>query len=124
MKPLMLVVACAALGTLAMACGGGTRPFEQPPAHVDRALGRAAIEGYGCAGCHNIPGVTPKGNVGPPLEGFARHAYVAGVLPNTVDNVARWVADPRGVAPSTAMPNLGVTPEHAQAIAAYLATLK
>ncbi|MGH7618742.1 MAG: c-type cytochrome, partial [Gemmatimonadaceae bacterium] len=65
-----------------------------------------------------------RGEVGPPLDGVARRAIIGGVLPNTPDNMMRWIEDPPAVAPNTAMPNLGVAPQSARDIVAYLYTLK
>jgi cytochrome c1 len=62
--------------------------------------------------------------VGPPLAGVASRAYIAGVLPNTPENMMVWVRDPQGVDSLTAMPNTGVTASDARDIAAYLYTLR
>jgi cytochrome c2 len=80
---------------------------------------------YGCASCHDIPGVTgAHGLVGPPLGGIARRSYIAGVLTNDAKHMVRWIRDPRGVDSLTAMPNTGVTENDARDIAAYLYTLR
>jgi cytochrome c len=63
-------------------------------------------------------------SVGPPLAGFGGRAYIAGVLPNTPENLLRWIQDPPGVDSLTAMPNLGVTSRDAVDIAEYLYTLQ
>jgi cytochrome c1 len=62
--------------------------------------------------------------VGPPLTQFGLRAYIAGQLPNQPDNLLRWLQDPQGVEPGTAMPNLGVGPAAARDMAAYLYTLR
>jgi cytochrome c1 len=62
--------------------------------------------------------------VGPPLTMFAHRAYIAGQLPNQPENLVRWIQDPQGVEPGTAMPDLGVTPAVARDMAAYLYTLR
>ena len=87
--------------------------------------GRAVIPHYGCPACHTIPGV-PGANakVGPPLAGIIGRAYVGGVLPNTPENLMRWIQNPPAVDPLTAMPNVGVTQADARDIAAYLYTLR
>lgn len=83
--------------------------------------GRAALQRYGCVACHTIPGLPSYGaNVGPPLTSLAQRAYLAGVLPNTADNLVRWLRDPPRVDARTVMPALGVTPADAADIAAYL----
>ena len=87
--------------------------------------GKAAINKYGCGSCHTIPGVRgASALVGPNLDQVASRMYIAGVLPNTPDNMIRWVQHPRDVDPLTAMPNLGVTDGDARDIAGYLYTLK
>ena len=82
---------------------------------------RELLRQYGCPACHVIPGPTgPEGATGPPLVAMAEQVYVAGVLPNTPEALARFIADPQAVDPLSAMPDLGVTPDEAAAIAAYL----
>jgi cytochrome c1 len=72
-----------------------------------------------------IPGIKgADGLVGPPLILFARRTYVAGELPNTPDNLIRWIRDPPAVEPRTAMPALGLTEQQARDVAAYLYTLR
>ena len=98
---------------------------KPPPTEGSPDLGKEAIPKYGCGSCHTIPGI--KGAdalVGPPLVQFSKRAFIAGQLANTEQNLARWIRDPQGVEPGTAMPNLGVTTEDARNIAAYLETLQ
>lgn len=90
---------------------------------VDR--GRVALHQYACPTCHEIPGIVGADNaVGPSLEGLATRGYLAGVLPNTPDNLVAWLRDPPKVVPGTAMPALGVTERDARDMVAYLATLR
>src|SRR4051812_49992898 len=50
----------------------------------DPARGQGLMRHYGCAGCHEIPGVHgADGRVGPSLDHVAGRLYIAGVLPNT-----------------------------------------
>jgi cytochrome c2 len=91
----------------------------------DPARGRVAIRHYGCPSCHTIPGVPGAyGLVGPPLGGIANRVYIAGMLPNTPDNMIRWIQAPQEVHEHTAMPNMGMTEAEARDIAGYLYTLK
>ena len=79
------------------------------------------MRAYGCGACHRIPGVAgANGNVGPSLERLGSRVYLAGFLPNTPDNLARWIREPQQIARATAMPDLGVTAADAQQMAAYL----
>jgi mono/diheme cytochrome c family protein len=92
---------------------------------TDPDRGRTALHQYACVACHEIPGaVGPKARVGPPLAGIASRRMLGGVLPNTPENMVRWLRAPQSIDPPTAMPDLGVTERDARDIAAYLATLK
>lgn len=72
-----------------------------------------------------IPGVhDARGKVGPPLLFFSERTMIAGELPNTPPNLTRWIQHPKQVEPNTAMPDLGVTQDEANDIAAYLYTLR
>nr|WP_244610445.1 c-type cytochrome [Microvirga pakistanensis] len=80
---------------------------------------------YGCAGCHTIPGISrANGLVGPRLNSISRRVYVAGMLPNSPDNLIRWIANPRDVNPRTAMPVTGISTGEARDVAAYLYSLR
>jgi cytochrome c len=96
------------------------------PADLGNAeRGREAIAGFGCGACHQIPGIRgARGRVGPPLTSFATRSYIAGQLVNSPDNLISWIVDPQKVEPGTAMPNLGVIPQVARDMAAYLYTLQ
>ncbi len=91
----------------------------------DPERGALLIQGYGCGTCHTIPEI-PQANatVGPPLTAMARQGYIAGVLPNTPEDLVRWLQDPQEVDPRTAMPDVGVTEADARDIAAYLYSLE
>ncbi len=94
---------------------------------VDRPntrTGALALRMYGCHACHAIPGVTgSQPQVGPPLAGFASRQLIAGRVDNTRENLVAWIRHPQRIDPKSAMPDLGVTPEHAEEMAAYLLTL-
>lgn len=90
----------------------------------DPERGKLALSQYACTTCHVIPGVVgPDARVGPSLEQMAVRNYIGGVVPNTSENMVRWILDPQEVDPLTAMPDMGVTPDDARDIAAYLDTL-
>lgn len=65
-----------------------------------------------------------KGNSGPPLAGVGRRVYLAGVLPNSPENMVRWIRAPQQFEPRTAMPDLQVGEAHARDMAAYLQELE
>ena len=100
--------------TMAKAMAGG-----------DPERGEAAIQSYGCASCHTIPGIRgANALVGPPLTQMGGRMYIGGVLQNTPANLIRWIQDPPAVDDKTAMPNLHVTQSDARDIATYLYTLQ
>ncbi|HEU4850635.1 MAG TPA: c-type cytochrome [Telluria sp.] len=112
--PAALALACAALLS---ACG----ERAAPSAGANPERGKLALSQYGCQACHTIPGVTgPRVFVGPPLEGLGQRKFIAGSLPNTHDNLVRWIRNPQQVDPLTAMPALDVAPRDAADMAAYL----
>jgi cytochrome c2 len=81
----------------------------------------ALMRTYGCAGCHEIGGIRgPGGRIGPPLTNVGERVYLAGMLANTPENLVRWIANPKGVNPKTAMPNTGISEREARDVAAYL----
>jgi mono/diheme cytochrome c family protein len=98
----------------------GQARMERPIAtSVQR--GKLAIPQYACQSCHRIPGIVGGSvRVGPSLEGYETHKYVAGYLPNTPANLAWWLRATHRVKPQSAMPELGVSAQDAADITAYL----
>lgn len=108
-------------GLLMVAC---QRMHDEPTAQSrdgDVERGRQLIRQHGCGSCHSIRGVPgARGRVGPPLNRFGERTFVAGALPNTPDNVTKWLLDPPRIRPGTAMPNFDLARAEADAITAYL----
>jgi cytochrome c2 len=121
-----LILSAALAGGVALAaCGGQSAKPLKEVLGGDPTRGQQLIEKYGCGSCHMIHGIKgATGNVGPPLNGIATREVIGGRLPNTPDNMIRWITDPQGVSPGTQMPNLGVSADEARDITAYLHTLK
>ena len=107
------------------ACGRELPGAAVPPLTVgDSKRGQLALFQYACNACHSIPGVVGSATrVGPPLDGIASRALIAGKLPNTQENLVHWLRRTQEVKPHTAMPQLGVTEQDARDMAAYLSTL-
>lgn len=124
-RVLLAPLACLAL---AAACRREHDPKEEARALTqggEATHGWALAQRYGCGSCHEIPGVpNARGRVGPSLATLRERAYVGGVLPHTPENVMRWIEDPPGVDPRTAMPRLGVSHADARDITAYLYALE
>ena len=117
-RGLMLLAASLAFG----GCG------ESPAGHAtqgDPENGRLLLRQFGCGSCHRIPGVANAfSEAAPPLDNVGSRIYLAGLLPNTPENMARWIRSPQAIAPGTAMPDLQVTAAQAQDMTAYLQTLR
>jgi cytochrome c2 len=87
------------------------------------ARGESMFIQYGCGGCHGLKHVRKAvGMVGPPLDGIAVRAIIAGRLSNSPDNLQRWIRDPQEISPGTAMPDLRVGERDARDITAFLYT--
>jgi len=96
---------------------------KEPAPSVRR--GEQLLTQYGCVSCHDIPGVKgAHGMVGPPLAKMALRQTIAGKFQNTPENMQKWLQNPQAMDPANAMPNLGVTPEDARDMTAFLSTLK
>lgn len=133
---LLRVLLCPPLILLA-ACGAPTshpdallittvepKPSSAPVAG-DPRLGRELLVTRGCATCHRVQGVPEaRGSVGPDLSGIASRGVIAGGIPNTPENLERWIADPPAMKPGTAMPRLGLSDAEADDLVAFLETLK
>ncbi len=120
-----VVTAAAALGTLYLQDRSRTRTTAEALSGGRVDAGRAAIERYGCGGCHDIPGVPgATGKVGPALKGIAVRAQIAGVLVNDPERMIAWLREPQAILPGNGMPQQGVSERDARDIAAYLYTLK
>ncbi len=99
--------------------------YERANALTDgnAANGLYAMERYGCAACHIIPGLARTGPgpaIGPSLHNISTRDSVAGSIKNDPKNLVRWIINPIAMNPKTAMPNVGVTEADARDIVAYL----
>lgn len=111
---------CALLAT---ACGKSDTPARVDGGDPER--GRLLVQQYQCAACHVIPEVQgPAGTAGPSLRYMGRLSYIAGGIPNTPDNMIRFLQNPPQVKPGTAMPALGISEEEARHMAAYMFELR
>ena len=81
---------------------------------------------HGCDACHAIAGTAADGTIGPSLTAFGvRGSVGAGTLPNTVEDLARFIRHPGEIKPGSRMPSFGMLPEgDAERIAAYLKGLR
>lgn len=97
------------------------------------AEGRKLFEAKHCVACHVIRGEFPTGSPAYPdlTHVGSRSTIAAGLLENTPQNMARWIAHPDQVKPGNKMYENGylqydikVTPDEVTALVAYLQSLK
>ena len=99
------------------------KPAETPQAEL-AVTGSQLFISKGCVNCHAVQGVNTYNRTGPDLSHIgSRTSIAAGMLPNTRENMIRWLRYTDTVKPGVAMPNLGLSQEEAESLTAYLETL-
>jgi cytochrome c len=126
-----ILVACAATMMVVMLVARGTGETRRLHDEAivltmgDPDRGRDSISRVGCGACHVIPGVPgARGMIGPPLSHMGQRLFIAGVRPNTAENLIAWIRSPQSMLPGNGMPDLGLSDREARDIAAYLLTLQ
>jgi cytochrome c oxidase subunit 2 len=63
--------------------------------------------------------------VGPDLTYFGSRASIGALtVPNTPDNLSRWITDSQSIKPGNLMPPISLSPRDLSALVAYLEGLK
>jgi cytochrome c oxidase subunit II len=96
------------------------------PTAGDAQRGLQAIQNGGCLACHTIEGTIAQAKVGPNLTHVAsRSSLAGGILPNTPENLARWLRNPQDVKVGNLMllPR-PLTEDEIRDLVAYLSTLQ
>ena len=85
-------------------------------------LEASIVQPSGCGTCHTIRGVPgANGVVGPNLTNVSLRPTIAGdTIPNTPENMTRWIVDPPATKPGALMPKLSVTDAQARDLTAFL----
>jgi cytochrome c oxidase subunit 2 len=95
------------------------------PTDASAMRGRDVFTQRTCIMCHTIGGTPAGSRVGPELTHVAtRPSLAAGVLPNTRENLARWITNPQLIKPGVKMPPNPLSPSDMKALLDYLETLK
>jgi cytochrome c oxidase subunit II len=99
-----------------------TAAAARAPVDPAYAAGEKLFLTKGCVGCHSLTAVdAPKGMIGPNLANVGARSFIgAGSFKNTDENLARWIQNPQAMKKGVLMPNLGVTPDEAKSLVAYL----
>jgi cytochrome c oxidase subunit 2 len=94
--------------------------FEPAVAHGERLFFSTA-----CINCHAVNGTVAEGVFGPDLTKLAtRMTLGAGVLPLNEENLRAWIRDPQAIKKGALMPDMKLSDDEVDAIAAYLMTMK
>src|SRR3546814_16727171 len=65
-----------------------------------------------CSYCHTVRGTNATSDFGPDLTHLAsRRTIAAGLLPNTVGDLAGWILDPQRHKPGNALPSMQLEPD-------------
>jgi cytochrome c oxidase subunit 2 len=96
---------------------------RQPAAPV--GAGQSTFLAQSCINCHRVRGTSAQGTYAPDLTHLmSRQTLASGVLPNTPDNLRRWLADPQPIKPGCLMPAFGLSDRERDEIVRYLLTLR
>jgi cytochrome c oxidase subunit 2 len=97
----------------------------EPPTNGAAVRGAATFRSMTCVSCHAIGGASEGARFAPDLTHLAsRTTLDAGVLPNTPENLARWLHDPQAIKAGCHMPDTPLTDAHVSDLVAYFETLR
>lgn len=89
------------------------------------AEGKKAFLSKSCVNCHRIRGTPAAGTYAPDLTHLmSRETLASGIMPNTLENLRKWVANPQQLKPGCLMPAFGLSERELDLIVGYLATLR
>jgi cytochrome c oxidase subunit 2 len=104
---------------------------EQQAKPAALRLSESAKKGYRifrqmtCINCHSVKGSEAKGQTAPDLTHFAsRQTFGAVLLPNTRENLSRWLKNPQNLKPAILMPDLKLTDAQVDGLTDYLEALQ
>lgn len=89
---------------------------------ADARAGQQLYVRDACMNCHATPGIPVNGvEIAPDLTNLAdRQTLAAGTLPNSVENLARWLKHPQEIKPQCNMPDFQLSDAEVRALTAYL----
>jgi cytochrome c oxidase subunit 2 len=100
---------------------------ERKPAVDDPEVseGKATFLSQSCVNCHRVRGTAASGTYAPDLTHLmSRKTLASGMVPNTPEELRRWVDDPGKIKPGCLMPAFGLSQRDVDQIVRYLLTLK
>ena len=82
------------------------------------------FQGTACINCHAVAGTVATGRFGPDLTHLmSRDTIASGVVPNTPENLRRWIRNPDAIKPGSRMPAMNLNDQELDAVTSYLASL-
>jgi cytochrome c oxidase subunit II len=97
---------------------------EPPVVDPKVKIGRDIFFSTSCINCHAVGGTNAEGVFGPDLTHvMSRETLGSGVVPNTPENLRRWVRDPQTVKEGCLMPDMQLSDQQLDQIVAFLLTL-
>jgi cytochrome c oxidase subunit 2 len=97
---------------------------QSQPAAASTLPGQQVFLQNTCVSCHAIRGLAPA-QVAPDLTHFGSRTTIAAVLPNTPDNLRRWIRNPQQIKPGALMPGfLNLTDQDLNDLVTYLESLR
>ena len=96
------------------------QPAHGPAGAVAQA-GKNYFFAQTCTNCHAIGGTGAVADAAPNLTHLAGRSLLgAGVIPNTPDELARWLRNPQEIKPGCQMPNFNLSDDQVSQLVAYL----
>jgi len=87
--------------------------------------GRELFLTLSCVSCHRVDGTTAAGTYAPDLTHLkSRETLASGIVPNSREELRRWVNDPQKVKPGALMPAFNLSDRELDLVIDYLETLK
>jgi cytochrome c oxidase subunit 2 len=103
------------------------QPAAEPTEGTPAGAGMDVFLSRGCTQCHNIDAINEIDQTafgGPDLTHFMDRGVIAGAsMEYTIENLKTWLANPPKWKPGSYMPNLGLTQQEIDDLAAFLETL-
>jgi cytochrome c oxidase subunit II len=87
--------------------------------------GKATFLTESCVNCHRVRGTPAAGTYAPDLTHLmSRQTLAAGLIPNNLDNLNRWIANPQQFKSGCLMPAFSLSESRRKEILNYLSTLR
>ena len=95
------------------------------PGSEQAARGQVVFNRESCAGCHAVRGTSATATIGPDLSNFGERQSIGSLtVPNTPENLSRWITEPDRVKPGNLMPPTALSADDLAAVVAYMEGLK